>query len=51
MRWPCLGLCYFLGDGDYVSQLPYVWYFVGVKSAFQHAREGCESKKAYVSDV
>ena len=26
-------------DGDYVSQLPYVWYYVGVKSSFQHARE------------
>ena len=25
-------------DGDYVSQLPYVWYYVGVKSSFQHAR-------------
>ena len=22
---------------DYVSQLPYVWYYVGVKSSFQHA--------------
>ena len=21
-------------DGDYVSQLPYVWYYVGVKSSF-----------------
>ena len=35
-------------DGDYVSQLPYVWYYVGVKSSFQHAREECESKSAYV---
>ena len=35
-------------DGDYVSQLPYVWYYVGVKSSFQHAREECESKRAYV---
>ena len=34
--------------GDYVSQLPYVWYYVGVKSSFQHAREKCESKRAYV---
>ena len=42
---------YLLGlgwDGDYVSQLPYVWYYVGVKSSFQHAREECESKRAYV---
>ena len=31
-----------------VSQLPYVWYYVGVKSSFQHAREECESKRAYV---
>ena len=36
------------GDGDYVSQLPYVWYYVGVKISFQHAREECESKRAYV---
>ena len=35
-------------DGDYVSQLPYVWYYVGVKSSFQHAREECESKMTYV---
>ena len=24
-------------DGDYVSQFSYVWYYVGVKSSFQHA--------------
>ena len=24
-------------DGDYVSKLPYVWYYVSVKSSFQHA--------------
>ena len=35
-------------DGDYVIQLPYVWYYVGVKSSFQHAREEYESKRAYV---
>ena len=35
-------------DGDYVSQLLYVWYYVGVKSSFQHAREEYESKRAYV---
>ena len=35
-------------DGAYVTQLPYVRYYVGVKSSFQHAREECESKRAYV---
>ena len=35
-------------DGDYVSQLPYVLYYVCVKSSFQHAREECTSKRAYV---
>ena len=35
-------------NGDYVSQLSYVWYYVGVKSSFQHAREECESKRAYL---
>ena len=37
-----LSMSIFVGfwDGDYVSQLPYVWYYVGVKSSFQHAREG-----------
>ena len=35
-------------DGDYVSQLPYVRYYVGVMSSFQHAREECETKRAYV---
>ena len=44
---PCPCLCWGL-DGDYVSQLPYVCYYVGVKSSFQHAREECESKRAYV---
>ena len=28
-------------------QLPYVWYYVGVKSSFQHAREKCDSKRTY----
>ena len=32
----------------FVSQLTYVWYYVGVKRSFQHAREECESKRAYV---
>ena len=26
----------------------HVWYYVGVKSSFQHAREEYESKTAYV---
>ena len=34
------------GMGRDYSQLPYVWYYVGVKSSFQHAREECESKRA-----
>ena len=48
MKFPCL--CLFVGfwDWDYVSQLPYVWYYVSVKKSFKHAREECESKKAYV---
>ena len=50
--WACMRclFCVFVGflDGDYVSQLLYVWYFVGVKNSFQHAREECESKRAYV---
>ena len=35
-------------DGDYVSQLPYVWYYVVVKSRFKHARA---STMAYVVSV
>ena len=35
-------------DGDYVSQLPYVWYYVGDKSCFQHVCEECEFKRVYV---
>ena len=34
-----------LGFGDFVSHLLYVWYYVGVKSSFQHGREECESKR------
>ena len=30
-------------DWDYVSQLPYVWYCVGVKSSFQHARKNAST--------
>ena len=47
MRYPCLCLVGFW-DGDYVSQLPYVWYCVGVKSSFKHVREEHVSKTAYV---
>ena len=36
------------GDGAYVSQLPYVWCYVGFKSRFQYAREEGESKRVYV---
>ena len=35
-------------DRDCVSQLPYVGYYIGVRSSIQHAREECESKIAYV---
>ena len=38
MGHPCLCLCWVLG-GDYIRQLPYVWYYVGVKSSFQHDDE------------
>ena len=46
MRYTCLCIGWVL-DGDYVSQFPYVWYYVGVKSSFQHAREEGESKRGY----
>ena len=39
-----MGLAYVFGgswNGDYVSNLPYVWYYVDVTSSFQHAREEC----------
>ena len=26
----------------------HMWYYVGVKSSFQHVREECESKRVYV---
>ena len=47
---PVGGVHVFVGflDGDDVSQLPYVWYYVSVKNSFQHAREECESTRAYV---
>ena len=45
-----LYMCFFaFWDGDYVSQLPCVWYYVGVRCSFQHAREKYESRKANVS--
>ena len=31
-------------DGDYVSQFPYLRYYVVAKSSFKHTREECESK-------
>ena len=31
-----------------VSQLQYVWYYVGAKRSFHHARDECESKRVYV---
>ena len=43
-----LSIVYGLWDGDYVSQCPYVWYYVGVRSRIQHARDDCKSKTAYV---
>ena len=46
MRYPCL--CWVFGMGTMFSQFPYVWYYVGVKSSFQHAHGECESKRAYV---
>ena len=36
------------GMETYVSQLPYVWYYVVAKIRFKHAREECESKGASV---
>ena len=44
--WACMRCPFW--DGLYVGQLPYVWYYVGVKNSLQHAREECESKRAYV---
>ena len=35
-----------LGDGDYVCQLPCVWYYVFVESSFKHNREKCSAKRA-----
>ena len=47
MRCPCICLVGF-SDGDYVSQLPYVCYYVLVKSSFKHARGECKYKRAYM---
>ena len=46
--WACMrSLVYvFVGFWDYATQLPYVWYYVGVKRSFQHACEECESNMA-----
>ena len=43
-----LSMSFLFINGDYVSQLPHMWYYVGVKSSFQHACEECVSKRAYV---
>ena len=46
--WACMRCLFyvFVGfwDGDCASQLPYVWYYIGVKSSFQHGREEYESR-------
>ena len=47
MRCPVYVLVGFW-DGDYVSQLPYMWYYGVVKGSLKHAHEECESKRAYV---
>ena len=38
------------GMGDMLANFHnnYVWYYGGVKSSFQHAREECDYKRAYV---
>ena len=50
--WTCMASLVYVLVGfwnrDYASQLPYVRYYVVVKSSFKHAREECESKRAYV---
>ena len=48
MRCPGLCMCLFFWDGDYVSQLPYVWYYVVVTGSFEHAGEEYQSKRAYM---
>ena len=45
MRCSCLCLGWVL-DRDYVSQLPYVCYYIVVKSIFEHAREEYKSNWA-----
>ena len=44
---PCLCLCW-VWDRNYVIRLPYVWYYIVVKSSFKHARKEYASKRAYV---
>ena len=34
MRCPCLCLCW-VWDGDYVSKLPYAWYYVVVNRSYK----------------
>ena len=36
------------GIGTMLAMFHIVWYYVGVKSSFQHAREEYEFKRAYV---
>ena len=47
-RYDCMHFFVGFWDGDCVSQIPYVWYYVAVKSSSKHAREECESKRANV---
>ena len=43
------GLCpCWIWNRDYACQLPYVRYYVVVKSSFKHARDECEPKRTYV---
>ena len=34
--------------GTILTNFHKCWYYVGVKISFQHAREECESRRAYV---
>ena len=43
-----ISVCMFIVSNELLLISPYVWYYVGVKSIFQHFREECESKRAYV---
>ena len=47
--WACMRSMSLLGFGMGTMLANFhVWYYVGVKSSFQHAREECESKRAYL---